>query len=312
MTLTQLKYILAVDKHRHFGAAAKECHVTQPTLSMQIQKLEENLDVQIFDRGQTPIETTPAGKEIIVRAKDILHKADELENFVKVEKGELVGEFRLGIIPTVAPYLLPLFIDRFQKSCPGITLIIKELTTEEIITELKDYRLDGGILATPLHEQTLYEDVLYYEPFWVYTNKNHHLALKKDVSSRDLNVKDALLLTSGHCFRDQALELCSSSKNKDEKLSLECGSFETLVNLVDELPKFTLLPDLLVRGFSKSKKERLRSFSVKNTPTREISLVYNVSIAKRAIAKELKNCIKSSLPENILNLTSKKILPVHL
>lgn len=312
MTLTQLKYILAVDKHRHFGDAAKECHVTQPTLSMQIQKLEENLDVQIFDRGQSPIETTPAGREIILRAKEILHKTDELENFVKVEKGELSGEFKLGIIPTIAPYLLPLFIDKFQKKCPGVNLIVKELTTEEIMDDLKNYKLDAGILATPLHEQSLYEDILYYEPFWIYTNKNHGVAKKTTVSPKDLNVNDALLLTSGHCFRDQALELCSSNKKEKDQLVLESGSFETLVNLVDKLPKFTLLPELLVRSFPKQKRDRLKSFSGKNTPTREVSLIYNVSISKRAIAAELKKAIKLGLPEEVLSLTSKKILPVHL
>ena len=185
MTITQLHYVLAVAEHQNFTKAAEKCFVTQPTLSMQIQKLEDQLGIQIFDRSKKPIELTEVGIKIVDQAKNIVNEADRINDIVDQQKGFIGGEFRLGIIPTVMPTLLPMFLKTFIKRYPKVKLKIEELTTEEIVQRIKDGHLDAAIAATPLKNDQIKERVLFYEPFVGYVPKNHRLSSKQklEVSS---------------------------------------------------------------------------------------------------------------------------------
>ncbi|NJM09601.1 MAG: LysR family transcriptional regulator [Bdellovibrionaceae bacterium] len=213
-SLTQLEYIVAVDKHKHFGKAANECHVTQPTLSMQIQKVEEEIGYPLFDRLKKPIIATPKGQRFLSQAKVLLFEHRKLMDLSRQQGGELSGDFRLGVIPTIAPYLLPLFIEAFSKQFPKIHLVIDELKTETIIKNLHEDQLDAAILATPLNESGLKERPIFYEPFSLYVSKSHPLNARKRIKEDDLSGHEMWLLADGHCFRQQIVRYCSL-RNKE-------------------------------------------------------------------------------------------------
>ena len=235
MTITQLQYVLAVAEYKNFTLAAEKCFVTQPTLSMQIQKVEEELDILIFDRSKKPIQLTDIGQKIVTQAKNIVNEADRIKDIVDLQKGYIGGEFRLGIIPTIMPTLLPMFLNNFIKKYPKVKLIIEELNTAEIIIKLKNGHLDAAIAATPLEDEKIKEIVLYYEPFMVYVPENHATFEKKEIEINDLNIDEILLLQDGHCFRDGILNLCkNTTQNSENKFRIESGSFETLIKLADE------------------------------------------------------------------------------
>ncbi|HIC31925.1 MAG TPA: LysR family transcriptional regulator, partial [Flavobacteriaceae bacterium] len=245
MTITQLSYVLAVAENQNFTKAAQKCFVTQPTLSMQIQKLEDELDVLIFDRSKKPIELTEVGKKLVTQARNIVNESNRIQDIVDQEKGFIGGEFKLGIIPTVMPTLLPMFLNNFVKKYPKVKLKIEELTTEEIITRINDGHLDAAIAATPLEQETIKERVLYFEPFVAYVPQNHRLNSKKKLDTADLDINDMLLLEDGHCFRDGVINLCKVFKShNDDKFQLESGSIETLIKLSNEGLGMTLLPYL--------------------------------------------------------------------
>lgn len=212
MTLTQLNYILAVDRCRNFAQAAKECFVTQPTLSMQVQKLEDHLQIIIFDRSKSPVEPTPMGKKVLEYARKVMQGANALEELSKSLRGEVSGEYILGVIPTLAPYVLPLFLKEFVEKYPRVELKVYEYQTDEIIRLLKDGKIDGSILATPLEVKELKEEHLFYEPFKVFLSPEHMLLKKKTLEEKDLNLSEAWLLKEGHCMRAQALQLCQYKK----------------------------------------------------------------------------------------------------
>ena len=205
MTITQLKYVLAIAEHKNFTKAAEKCFVTQPTLSTQIQKLEDELDVQIFDRSKKPIELTDVGRKIVQQAKNIVDESERIQDIVDQQKGFIGGEFRIGIIPTVMPTLLPMFLKNFTNKYPKVQLKIEELTTDDIIKKLRDGHLDAAIAATPLLQDNIKERVLYHEPFVAYVPENHRLSENKKINSDDLDLDDLLLLEDGHCFKDSAI-----------------------------------------------------------------------------------------------------------
>src|SRR5690606_34341009 len=239
----QLHYVLAVAEHKNFTLAAEKSFVTQPTLSMQVQKLEDELGILIFDRGKKPIAITDVGKKIVDQAKNIVAEAGRIKDIVDQDKGYIGGEFSLGIIPTVMPTLLPMFLGTFIKKYPKVNLIIKEQSTQAIIKNLMDGHLDAGIAATPLGIEFIRERPLYYEPFVGYVPQNHRLASTKELATDLLEVNDILLLQDGHCFREGVINLCKASKNiVGEQFKIESGSFETLVSLADEGMGMTLLP----------------------------------------------------------------------
>ena len=291
MTITQLKYVLAVAEHKNFTLAAEKCFVTQPTLSMQIQKIEEELNIQIFDRTKKPIQLTDIGQKIVNQAKNIVNEADRIQDIVEQQKGFIGGEFRLGIIPTIMPTLLPMFLNNFIKKYPKVKLIIEELNTEEIILKLKNGNLDAAIAATPLEDEKIKEIVLYFEPFVAYIPENNAVFQKEEIEIDDLNINEILLLQDGHCFRDGILNLCKN-RNQDglKSFQIESGSFETLIKLADEGLGTTLLPYLHTLDLKESDKVKLRHFK-EPKPAREVSLIYPKSELKIQIIDALRSTI---------------------
>ena len=310
MTITQLYYVLAVAEHQNFTKAAEKCFVTQPTLSMQIQKLEEELDVQIFDRTKKPIELTEIGKMIVSQAKNIVNEADRIQDIVDQQKGFVGGEFKLGIIPTIMPTLLPMFLKNFIKRYPKVKLKIEELTTEEIIQRITDGNLDAAIAATPLENEHIKERALYYEPFVAFVPKNHALHDKDKIHAEDLELDNMLLLEDGHCFRDGVINLCKSFKlNPDDKFQLESGSIETLVKLSNEGLGMTLLPYLHTLDIGDKEKNKLKYFE-EPSPAREVSLIYNKNELKLQIIEALHSIISGVIRGAIAFQNVKIISPI--
>jgi len=309
MTITQLQYVLAVAEHKNFTLAAEKCFVTQPTLSMQIQKVEEELGIQIFDRTKKPIQMTEIGQKIVNQAKNIVNEADRIQDIVDQQKGFIGGEFKLGIIPTIMPTLLPMFLGNFIKKYPKVKLIIEELNTEDIILKLNNGHLDAAIAATPLNEEKIKEIVLYFEPFVAYIPENHGSFNKKEIEIDDLNIDEILLLQDGHCFRDSILNLCKSTTNlQNNHFQLESGSFETLIKLADEGLGTTLLPYLHTLDLNEKDKTKLRHF-VEPKPAREISLIYPKNELKIHIIEALRTTISGVIKGAIVFQNVKIISP---
>ena len=293
MTITQLHYLIAVAEYQNFTVAAEKSFVTQPTLSMQIAKLEEELNVKLFDRGTKPIKLTAVGEKIVEQARRVVIEAERIKDIVSVEKGFIGGPYNLGIIPTVMPTLLPMFLATFIKKYPKVKLIIKEMTTEEIAIQLREGKLDGAIAATPLGFDDIIERPLYYEPFVAYIPEDHRLNVQTNLKSEDLRLDEVLLLEDGHCFRDGVINLCGAPKQLDpSEFRIESGSFETLIKLSDENMGMTLLPYLHTLQLKEVQEKRLKHFE-KPEPAREISLIYHKSELKLQITTALKEVISS-------------------
>ncbi len=291
MTITQLRYVLAAAEHQNFTKAAKSVSVTQPTLSMQIHKLEEELSAQIFDRQKKPIELTEVGRRIVKQARNIVNESERIHDIVDQQKGFIGGEFRLGIIPTIMPTLLPMFLRSLIQRYPRLNLEIEELTTENLIEKLKEGHLDAGIAATPLGNDDLVERVLYYEPFVGYIPEHHPLANTHKITPEALDVNDILLLEDGHCFKDSVLNLCKADKAKDDKnFHLYSGSFETLIRLCNEGLGMTLLPFLNTLSLRERDHSRVFEFE-KPAPAREVSLIYSKNELKIHIISALQELI---------------------
>lgn len=302
VSITQLSYIVAVDNFRNFAAAAKHCFVTQPTLSMQIKKLEEELGVLIFDRSCQPVIPTDIGERIIEQARNVIHEAMKIEDIIDTGRNEIAGDFRIGVIPTVAPYLLPLFIEKLMKHYPRLHLVIDEIQTHQIISKLRSEEIDAGILATPLYQSDLHERPLYYEPFIGYVSRKHRLFNKKKLRPEDLSVSDLLLLNEGHCFRGHSVQLCRDAENNSgdiPHLRFEGGNIDTLKKLVENNFGMTLLPYLALADLEGTEKmEFVRKFG-SPVPKREISLVYLRAHLKIHILNILEKEIIESIPEKL-------------
>lgn len=307
MTLTQLSYIVAVATHGSFGLAARKCHVTQPTLSMQIQKLEDLLGVIIFDRSKQPVVLTPIGARLVEQARIILREAERLQEIVREESGQIQGDFRLGIIPTIAPYLLPLFLQKFMDRYPLVNLTVEELETASIVQRLKEDTLDAGILATPLHDNGILENRLYDEPFFVCFSKKDELAQKKVLHEKDLPLDRILLLNEGNCLRDQMINLCqfkAQSSKQNQRLHFESGSLTTLIRLVEQGSGFTIVPYLALETVPKG--NCLTRPFAEPQPVREISLIVRRSYVKHNILEALRKEVLANLPSQLLEYQKHK------
>ena len=308
ITLTQLTYIVAVAQHQNFGKAAKSCFVSQPTLSMQIQKLEEDLEVTLFDRTKKPVEPTAIGQKIVEQAQVSIQEVLRLEEIIKIEKGEISGEFKLGVIPTLAPYLLPLFLKSFTESYPKVNLIIEELQTQKIIRLLKEDKIDAGILVTPLNAKGIIEQPLFNDPFVVYLSPDHPLYKLKKVSEKDLTLEDLWLLNEGHCFRDQAIEICRKVRGggvERKNLEFESGNLETLKRLVDKNFGYTMVPTLAIMDMSTAEVNKKVRFFNPPVPTREVGIVYSRSYLKKSIIEALHKKILASIPKELKDSPAK-------
>src|SRR5699024_806135 len=298
MTLTQLSYIVAVDRYRHFATAAEEVYVTQPTLSMQIHKLEDELGVTIFDRSKSPVVPTEAGKKIIAEAKKILKQSKHIEDIASFSDSELRGTFRVGVIPTVAPYLLPLFLRPFTKKYPNVQLVFEEAITEELLSQLEDDLIDAAIIATPTEQGYIFERELYSEPFIGYLAENHNLATKDKLTIEDLEIEDLWLLNEGHCVRDQTVQLCKKQNKKrtNKHIEFSSGNLETVKQLVDENFGMTLLPYLAVKQLKKKCiKAHVRYFK-EPAPRRKVRLIYGRKYLKQHIIKAFIETIARVIP----------------
>ncbi len=311
MTFTQLEYILAIDTHRHFAKAAGACFVTQPTLSMQVSKLEKSLGVKIFDRSHSPVVPTEAGKQILEQAKKILLEKNRVSEIISLKKGLVEGELRIGIIPTLAPYLLPLFVQSFLKKYPKVKLIVYEKTTEALLEALRDSDLDAGILVTPLIEKGISGEVLFYEELLVFVSENNGLYKKNYVLAGDIDPNKLWLLEEGHCFRSQMIHLCELFKasRRTSHFDYEAGSFETLRRMVELNDGITILPELATRDFSKKQQALIRRFR-KPFPMREVSMVVSRDFVKERLVRILKEEIMNSIPEKIRKNKEAYIVPL--
>jgi LysR family transcriptional regulator, hydrogen peroxide-inducible genes activator len=310
LTLTQLEYLVAVADHRHFGKAAYACHVSQPTLSQQVQKVEEDLGLLIFDRTKKPVMLTPEGEAFLEQSRLILREHKRLFEIAKSKTGELEGEFRLAIIPTVAATLIPGFIAHFARKYPKVELYIEELTTEAILESLGRDKLDAGILATPLPQHGFEEVPMYYEPFKLYLSKGHPLLTKKECLKEDLLGEGLWLLRDGHCFKDQVLRYCAideSSSPHFKNIHFQSGSLDTLRRLVQEGHGYTLIPAFMTTYMTKPEIEaHVRPFRSPE-PAREISLVTRRRHWKSGMIEALRKSIAANLPKEAKELKKEKL-----
>jgi len=284
MTLVQLEYVIALDTLKHFAKAAAHCHITQPSLSMQVQKLEEELGVHIFVRTN-PVTTTETGQIVIEQGKKILAEARMMQQLIQQEKNIVAGTLKIGIIPTLAPYLLPQFLQALIKKYPQVRLSIHELTTENIVRQLKNGSLDAGIMATPLNIAELKEAFLFNEEFVAYVSRKEKLFNKKYLLPGDINVHNMWLLEEGHCLRNQVMNLCALQRDAsiEKHFDYAAGSIETLKHFVDKSGGITLLPELATYDMTNAKKNMLRYFK-SPAPVREISLVTLKHLQKQGLS----------------------------
>ncbi len=311
MTFVQLQYIIAVDTFRHFASAAHHCFVSQPTLSMQIQKVEEELGVKIFDRSKQPVIPTELGKELIDQARKIIAEKNLLDELVQRKKGLVTGELKIGIIPTLAPYLLPLFVQKFTEKYPMVRLVVNEFTTDNIITHLRAGRIDMGILVTPLQETGIKEYVLFYEELMAYVSKKNAAYRKTYMLPQDIDPNKLWLLEEGHCFRSQIVNLCELRKaSRDAShFDYEAGSIETLRRMVDTNDGITILPELATMGMTARQLGQIRYFK-RPAPMREVSIVVHRDFVKKRLIDILKEEILAGIPDKVKLNKSKYIVPV--
>ncbi|WP_411273231.1 LysR substrate-binding domain-containing protein [Daejeonella sp.] len=311
MTIVQLEYIVAVDTYRSFGIAAEKCFITQPTMSMQVQKLEEDLGVILFDRSKQPVVPTEIGVEILEQARVALKEGYKIKELISNKKGAVEGELKIGIIPTLAPYLMPGVISAFMDKYPKLQLIIWEYTTEQIIQELKNGLLDCGILSTPVKDKSLHENPLFYECFVAYLSKSSPLIAKKNLSTQDIDLDDLWLLNEGHCMRNQILNMCNRDRSDQLKpFEYNTDSVETLKRMVDMNRGITLLPELSMAGFSVKQLDRVRYFRSPG-PSREISIVTHRNFLKKRLISILEQEIMLAVPKRMQNNKKKQILDIY-
>lgn len=311
MTIVQLEYIVAVDTYRSFGTAAEKCFITQPTMSMQVQKLEEALGVILFDRSKQPVVPTEIGIEIIEQARIILKETYKIRELISDRKGEVEGELRIGIIPTMAPYLMPGVISSFMTKYPRVHLHIWEYTTEQIIQELKNGLLDCGILSTPIKDKSLQENPLFYECFVAYLSKSSILNSKKNLDPKDIDLNELWLLNEGHCMRNQILNICTKEKSAQIKpFQYNTDSVETLKRMVDMNKGITLLPELSLADFSVKQLDRVRYFKSPQ-PSREISIVTHRNFLKKRLISILEQEIMATIPRRMYTKNKKEILEIY-
>lgn len=300
MTIIQLEYIIALDTYRHFATAADKCFVTQPTLSMQVKKLEDELGIVIFDRSRQPVIPTEQGKFVIEQARIILQETKKIKTIVDDIKQQITGDLRIGIIPTIAPYLLPLFAGRFKSIYPNINLKIDETVTEHIEEMLLKDKLDVGIVVTPLNNRLVIEQPLYYEEMLVYHHPQHRFSNKQNLKADEIDPTEVWLLGDGHCFRNQVINFCDIKEIRHDHLPFEFegGSIDTLMKIIDREGGYTLIPELAL--MEKINQNQVKSFSMMK-PIREVSLVYTRKFAKTRLIELFAASIKNAIPDDLLN-----------
>ena len=301
MNIQQLEYILAVEKFRHFAKAAENCRVTQPTLSMMIQKLEEELGTKIFDRSSQPVRPTPAGHKIIEQARIVLHQAALIKDIVKEEEQSLRGTFNLAVLPTIAPYLLPRFFQKLTKDYPDLDIRILEMKTAQAMKALEKGEIDAAIIANEPTDANLRGDTLYYEQFFGYISRNEPIFKKELIRTADINEENLWLLDEGHCFRDQLMRFCQMEKVKVHQAAYRLGSMETFMRMVESGNGVTFIPELATLQLSAEQKELVRPFAIPK-PSREIVMVTRKDFIRFSISAILIESIKNAVPKEMRTL----------
>jgi len=294
VTLTQLRYVVAVDRFRSFRLAAEHCHVSQPALSMQLGKLEELLGLTVFDRSRQPVVPTERGGPVVAQARAILREMERLAEVTR-EGGEVAGRYRLGVIPSLAPTLVPRFLPAFSAQYPRVELVVEEVQTEAMIARLQEDSLDGGVAVTPLGVAGLHERELFKEPLFAYLPPKHALARRARLRQSDLADEQLWLMSEGHCFRAQVLHLCRADRRAGARgPRFESGSFETLIRLVDAGQGVTVLPELVVRSLSVTQRRRQVRPFVAPVPVRQVSFIHVREHLHKSIADALVATLESS------------------
>jgi LysR family hydrogen peroxide-inducible transcriptional activator len=298
MNIQQLEYIVAVDRYRHFAKAAKSCGVSQPTLSMMIQKLEEELGLEIFDRSKSPVSTNQSGEMIVNQARVVLYNIRQLKEMADSTKESILGDLEMSIIPTVAPYLLPKLFGEFKRNLPSLRCRVSEMKTSTVIEKLKSAEIDLAIVATPLNDPEILEVPLYYERFLAYISPGDELYSRTELNVAEINYDRMWILEEGHCFRDQIFNICNRAHNNFQQY--EAGSIETLIKVVDENGGFTIFPELHLSSLSPAQQKHVRPFRGEE-PRREISLVFRQDFIKEKLLNVIVSSIKSIIPQSMLD-----------
>lgn len=309
VTLTQLQYLTAVDSYRNFVKAAESCFVTQPTLSMQIQKLEEHLGVKLFDRSRLPVVPTQIGVEVIAQARIILNEAAKIEQIILDMKGEVKGEIRVGLIPTLGPYLAPLFAPQLIKAYPEVNITLVENTTKELVEMLRTEQIDCALMAGPVeNESELYAKSLFFESFVAYTHENSSYYLMKRIKTEEINTRDLWLLNEGHCLRNQVINLCRDKGTAmSGRIEYDSGSLDSLIRMVDKNRGLTILPELAVRDLSEKRKEKVREFTGV-IPSREIKLYTHRAFPKQILLNALVDSLNQVIPDSMKNKKERMVI----
>jgi LysR family hydrogen peroxide-inducible transcriptional activator len=309
MTLTQLEYVVALERYRHFALAAEKCFITQPTLSMQIQKLEEELGVKLFDRTKQPVIPTEMGELVVAQARKVLWEAERIPKLIEEQQDILSGELRLGIIPTLAPYLLPALYATIREKYPQLHLHVKEMITEEIVQSLKNNWLDCGLVVTPLEDASIKEDPLFFEELYLFVSETHPWYKKASIKANELQPHEIWLLEEGHCFRSQVIHLCASGKDVSTAFKYESGSLETLKRMVLLNKGMTVLPQLAVNELPNSQRAMVKKIQGP-VPVRQVSLVTHRDHVKTKLIQTLREEILLVVPPSMKKLHNKEIIPV--
>ncbi len=301
MTIQQLEYILAINKFRHFAKAAEYCKVTQPTLSMMVQKLEDELGLKLFDRSSQPVRPTSAGEKVLAQAQKVLYQASLIKDIVTEEKESTQGSFLLAVLPTIAPYLLPKFLQHIAEEHTELDIRIREMQTGPTISALKKGEIDAAIIANEPVEDDLHGELLYYEEFFGYVSKNEPVYKLDKIRTADINDERLWLLDEGHCFRDQLIRFCQREKVKLHQAAYRFGSLETFMHMVEGGYGVTFIPELAALQLSQEQKELVRPFAIPR-PAREIYFVTRKDFIRHSISKILIEHIKNAVPKEMLRL----------
>lgn len=307
MTIQQLEYILAVDQFRHFARAAEHCRVTQPTLSAMIQKLEDELGVKLFDRTVQPVCPTAIGVKIIDQARVIMTQAAQVKEIISEEKQSLAGKFRLGVLPTIAPYLLPRFFPQLMEKHPELDIRVTEMKTRDIQQALHTGDIDAAIIASKLEDAFLKEETLFYETFFGYVSPKEPLFKHAMIRTSDITGERLWLLDEGHCFRDQLVRFCQMETVKVNQMAYHLGSMETFMRMVESGKGITFIPELAVEQLSEGQKELVRPFAIPR-PTRQIVLATNKEFIRHSLLCVLKEEILAAVPKEMQTLQSVQYL----
>jgi len=299
MTLAQLRYLDALDIHRHFGEAATACGVTQPTLSTQVRRLEDELGLELIDRSRQPVVPTAAGERIMEQARSVLAARDRLVSLAGDVQDRITGTLRIGLLPTLAPYLLPLVVPAMNAAYPDVTLVVREWPTADLLEALRTDTLDAALIATEEARPDLHEQTLFAEPFVGYVAPSHRLASHETVHPTDLSLDDLWLLSEGHCFRDQVLQVCGAAPSTPQSaVQFESGSLETLVHLVRHTGGMTLLPALATYHMSPDTHDAHVTPFAAPAPSRQVRLVRRRS-HKQRLLNAFTDTLVDTLPDTV-------------